>query len=397
VPAATTYLDYNATAPLRAEARAAMVAAMDAMAVGGNPSSVHRAGRIARRILEDARADVATLAGALPDEVVFTSGGTEANSLAIMGTLASKSVARLVVAATEHASVLEAAQASGADVSIIGVDADGRVDLAAVDLAALSSNLVEDTRPALVCVMASNNETGVIQPVADVVAMVKQAGGRVHVDAVQHAGKRSLAPLLDAHTIALSAHKIGGPQGTGALIARGKATLEPVLRGGGQELRRRAGTENVIGIAGFGAAARVAAANIAAYVALAEMRNDLEARALAIAAATGHSGAVICPAAERLPNTSCIAFDGLAAETLLMALDLAGICVSSGSACSSGKVAPSHVLQAMGVAPDLAKGAIRVSLGWDTTADDIDRFCTGLEGALVRMTSTRGDLRAAGE
>lgn len=399
MPADITYLDYNATAPLRPQARTAMMSAMEALAGGGNPSSVHRAGRTARRIVEDARAQVAALALCAPDEVVFTSGGTEANSLAILGTLASGQFERLIVSAAEHASVLDtatAAMAAGADVSVLPVDANGLADIEA-----LAHDLSSDPRPALVCLMSANNETGVIQPVSKVVGIVKDAGGRVHVDAVQHAGKLPFSDVSLAHTVSLSAHKVGGPQGTGALIVRGKGGVEPQLRGGGQELRRRAGTENVIGIAGFGAAAQVAAEDIAAVQALAPLRNAMEARVLASAAAIlaagGHAAQVIGHAAPRLPNTCCIAFDGVSAETLLMALDLSGVCVSSGSACSSGKVARSHVLDAMGVAPDLARGAIRISLGWTTTADDIDRFCTSLDQALTVMSSPRTPMRAAGE
>lgn len=377
---ATTYLDHNATAPLRPEAREAMAAAMDALAGGGNPSSVHRAGRVARRIVEDARASVASLVAAVPDEVVFTSGGTEANCLAIMGTLASGAVERLIVVATEHASVIDTAAASGIDVKLLGVDTNG-----VADIGALKSDLQADPRPALVCVMASNNETGAVQPVLKITQCVKEAGGRVHVDAVQHVGKLPLSPLSAAHTIAISAHKIGGPQGIGALVVRGKGGVEPVLRGGGQELRRRAGTENVIGIAGFGAAADKAADSQTQLQDLAPMRDELESRAVQIANAAGHAAVVICPAVERLPNTSCVAFDGVKAETLLMALDLGGICVSSGSACSSGKVARSHVLEAMGIGDSLAGGAIRVSMGWNTTSRDVERFCSALEQALKRI------------
>lgn len=389
----TTYLDYNASAPLRPQARDAMATAMDVLSAGGNPSSVHRAGRMARRLVEDARREVAQLALAVPDEVVFTSGGTEANSQAILGTLASGACTRLIVSATEHPSVLDAARTSGGDLTILPVDAQGVVSLDDLDQA-----LAEDPRPALVCVMASNNETGTIQPIPQIVERVTEAGGRLHVDAVQHAGKLSLSPLVGAHTMALSAHKIGGPQGVGALIIRGKGRVEPLLRGGGQELRRRAGTENVIGIAGFGAVAGVAADDLPRHLSLAPRRDELEARTLSISTGTGHAAAVICPAADRLPNTTCLAFDGVKAETLLMALDLSGVCVSSGSACSSGKVAHSHVLAAMGVRDGLAAGAVRVSMGWDTQAEDVDRFCTGLEQALKRIrpnepgaTATGGD------
>jgi len=380
VAQATTYLDHNATAPLRPEVRDAMVNAMDALAGGGNPSSVHRAGRVARRVVEDARSNVAALVSAVPDEIVFTSGGTEANSLAILGTLASGAVDRLIVSATEHASVIDTAAASGADVTTLAVDAHG-----VVSLDALAQALMSDSRPALVCIMASNNETGTIQPVLKVAELTNEHGGRLHVDAVQHVGKLPLSPLIGAHTMALSAHKIGGPQGVGALVVRGKGKVEPTLRGGGQELRRRAGTENVVGIAGFGAAAQLASDSQKQMQSLSVWRDALERQAVKSADSAGHRAAVICPAADRLPNTSCIAFDGVKAETLLMALDLSGICVSSGSACSSGKVARSHVLEAMGVSDDLAGGAIRISMGWNTTEQDVDRFCTALDQALSKI------------
>jgi len=382
LPQVSTYLDHNATAPLRPVAREAMVAAMDALSSGGNPSSVHRAGRVARRLVEDARREVAALAGVVPDEVVFTSGGTEANSLAIDGTLHSGAAERLIVSATEHASVLETAAASGVDVVTLPVDGSGLVDLDA-----LAAVLAEDSRPALVCIMSANNETGVIQPLDEIIALVKHHEGRVHVDAVQTAGRLPLGPLLDAHTLALSAHKLGGPQGAGALIVRGKGKgkVDPVLRGGGQELRRRAGTENVVGIAGFGAAAGEAAQSEKDAQLLSSLRDRVEALALASAAATGHSAQVSGAGVARLPNTSCVAFDGVKAETLLMALDLAGICVSSGSACSSGKVARSHVLDAMGLPESQSAGAIRVSLGWNSSEADVERFGTALEQALKNI------------
>jgi len=392
VTAATTYLDYNATAPLRDEARDAMMTAMRAMAAGGNPSSIHRAGRIARRIVEGARADVAALAFADPEEVVFTSGGTEANALAILGALAASQAERLIVTAGEHPSVLETAAGSGVDVIVVPLRESGQIDAAA-----LAHALDADTRRALVCVMASNNETGVIHPIADIAEMVRAAGGRLHVDAVQHAGKICLSTLTGAHTLALSAHKIGAPQGCGALVIRDGSAIAPHLRGGGQELRRRAGTENVIGIAGFGAAAAAAMAVLDGMPALAAMRDAIEARAVESAASLGHRAVVISHAVARLPNTACVAFDGVKAETLLMALDLSGVCVSSGSACSSGKVGRSHVLEAMGVAPGLADGAVRVSLGAGSTWDHVQTFSAALQQALSRINPARAHPRMAGE
>lgn len=352
----TIYLDHNATAPLRPQAQAAMIAAMS---VAGNPSSVHGFGRAARRVVEDAREQVAALTGSPPAAVIFTSGGTEANALALNGC----GRGRVLASAVEHASVLEARPC----IERIPVGSDG-----IVDLDALEEMLAADDRPALVSVMLANNETGAVQPVAEIAEIAARNGAIVHCDAVQAAGKMPLDPArLGVQLLSVSAHKLGGPTGVGALVVDG-VHLAPQLRGGGQERRRRAGTENVVGLAGFGAAAEAAGdrASIRASAArLGAMRARLEA-----AVCTASPARIIAGGAERLANTTCVLTPGLAAETLVIALDLAGVAVSAGSACSSGKVATSHVLQAMGLGEHLAGQAVRVSTGWNTTDEDVDEF-----------------------
>jgi cysteine desulfurase len=348
------YFDWNATAALRPEAKAAVEAALDTT---GNPSSVHASGRAARRLVEDAREKVAALIGATPREVVFTSGGTEANVLALSPALGET----LLVSTIEHPSVR-----SGGRFAVVE-DAPATA-AGVIDLMVLESLLKGRTRP-LVSLMLANNETGVIQPVAEAASLVHAAGGCLHVDAVQGPGRigcdfRTLA----ADLMTLSSHKIGGPQGVGALIVRDGLTLDALVKGGGQERGMRAGTENVAGIAGFGAAADAVRLGFAAETArMAALRGDLEAGIRAVAPKAVIFGAE----APRLPNTTLFSVPGMKAETAVIAFDLAGIAVSSGSACSSGKVAPSHVLAAMEVAPELARGAIRVSLGYATTSDDV--------------------------
>ena len=330
MPRTETYLDWNATAPLRPQAAAAMVAAL---ARCGNPSSVHRWGRDGAAARSSARATaVAALVGAPPEGVVFASGGTEANHLALLGA----GRQRVLVSAVEHDSVLRAVAAA----ERIPVDRDG-----IVRFAALADLLAADPRPALVSVMLANNETGVIQPVAEIAAIAHAHGALFHCDAVQAAGKIPLdAGALGADLMTLSAHKLGGPPGIGALVAAPELDLTPLLRGGGQERGRRAGTENLPGIAGFAAAAEAAAAQIAVYDRVRALRDAIEAEIAAIAP----EAVVVGAAAPRLPNTSAIAMPGTAAETQIIALDLDGVMVSAGAACSSGKVGPSHVLAAMG-------------------------------------------------
>jgi cysteine desulfurase len=356
------YLDHNATTPVRPEAAAAVA---QALAQGGNPSSVHAAGRAARAVVEQARDAVAALIAAPASTVVFTSGGTEANALAIESAVAAGS-RRLIVSAVEHDSVLEGAKASGVAVEIAPVDAQGLIDLAWLR-ERLAAWAPEDGRP-FVALMLANNETGVIQPVAQAAEIVRAAEGWLHVDAIQAAGKIAVDSRgLGADTLTISAHKIGGPQGVGALTFGPRAVLSRRLHGGGQERGRRAGTENVPGIAGFGAAARAALADLSRAGQQAVWRDTAAARAKA------DGGVVMGEGASRLANTLCLAAPGFPAEMQVMALDLAGIMVSAGSACSSGKVKASHVLTAMGQG-ELAGQAIRVSGGWNTTENDWTRF-----------------------
>jgi len=352
------YLDHNATAPIRPEALAAATAALTA---GGNPSSVHAAGRAARARVEHARSQVAALIGAPASTVVFTSGGTEANALAIDSAVAGGSQ-RLLISAIEHDAVLETAKASGAAIEFLPVQTDGRLDLD--DLGArLAGWNPADGQP-FVALMLANNETGVIQPVAEAAVLVREAGGWLHVDAVQAAGRIAVdSRALGADTLAVSSHKLGGPGGAGALTFGPRAKLVRRLHGGGQERGRRAGTENVAGLAGFGAAAEAALRDLEAAAVQAEWRDAAEA-ALVAAGAIAIGGQ-----APRLPNTLCVAAQGFPAELQVMTLDLAGIMVSAGSACSSGKVKASHVLMAMGL-DELAGSAIRVSGGWSTGAQD---------------------------
>ena len=348
------YLDWNATGTLRREAQAAMTAALD---LTGNPSSVHGAGRAARRLVEAAREQVAALVGAETREVVFTSGGTEANMLALSPALGDV----LLVSAIEHPSVRSGGRFAAAQ--DIPVTAAG-----VVDLTALQRLLTSRARP-LVSIMLANNETGVIQPVAGAAAIAHAAGGLLHVDAVQGPGRIACDfKALGADLMTLSSHKIGGPQGVGALIKRDGLPLDPQIKGGGQERGARAGTENVAGIAGFGAAAEAVRQRSAEEAArMAVLRDKFEAGIKAVAPKTVIFGAE----AARLPNTTLFSVPGMKAETAVIAFDLEGVAVSSGAACSSGKVAPSHVLAAMGVAPDLARGAIRVSLGYATSDEDV--------------------------
>lgn len=349
-----TYLDYNATAKARPEAAEAVT---EALARGGNPSSVHAAGRAARAAVENARADVAALISAPSAAVTFLSGGTEADALAMESAIAA-GFSRIVVGATEHEAVRETAAASGLAVEIWPVDGAGLADL---DW--LKARLVAGA-PALVCLMLANNETGAIQPVAAASRMIREAGGWLHVDAVQAAGKIAVDfAALGADTMALSAHKLGGPQGIGALIAGPRASITRRLHGGSQERGLRAGTENVPGIAGFGAAARAALADLPALAAQSVWRDALAARV------TEAGATVLAAEAPRLPQTLAFATPDFSAETQVMVLDLAGVMVSAGAACSSGKVKASGVIEAMR-RPDLAPYSIRVSGGWASTAED---------------------------
>jgi cysteine desulfurase len=344
------YLDYNATQPLLPAVRDAMV---EALAGPTNASSVHRFGQRARHQVESARAAVAGLIGAEPSEIVFTSSATEANATALRGAGA----ATVLVSAVEHPSV----RAAVASPVVVPVDRNGVVDLDALDRALAAAN-----GPVVVSLMLANNETGVIQPVAEATRLAHARGALIHCDAAQAPGRIAVdVRALGVDLMTLSAHKIGGPQGAGALYVREGLALKPLLSGGGQEGRRRAGTENVAAIVGFGVAAGLATSDITPA-----LRDGLEARLAAIAPDIAIHGAL----AARLPNTTCFGTPGLLAETALIALDLAGIAVSSGAACSSGAVEPSPVLLAMGVPEAAAREAMRVSIGWATVPSDLDHL-----------------------
>jgi cysteine desulfurase len=363
------YFDWNATAPLREPARAAMVAALG---LTGNASSVHGEGRAARRLIEEARAQVATLVGAEPKNVIFTSGATEANMLALHPSLGD----RLFVSAVEHLSVRSGARFPAEKVEELRVNGAGVLDLHAFRSA------VARAGRALVSVMLANNETGVIEPIAQIAQIVHAGGGLLHVDAVQGPGRIDCnINDLGADLVSLSAHKLGGPQGVGALIKRGDIQIEPLIKGGGQERGLRAGTENVAAIAGFGAACAALAANWRnEAVRMAALRERIEAGIKAL----GPQAAIFGQGAPRLPNTTLFAVPGIKAETAIISFDLNGIALSSGSACSSRKVQASHVLAAMGVEPELARGALRISLGCSTTDADVEN----LLNALTKVSSS---------
>lgn len=364
------YLDHNATSPLRP---AAFDAVAEALRAGGNPSSVHASGRRARAMVDKARREIASLVGAKPSEIVFTSGGTEANNLALLGA----GRARVLMSAVEHDSVRRAFPQA----EVLPVDGDGVLDLSALERA-----LGESAEPALVSVMLANNETGVLQPIADVVRLARRAGALVHCDAVQGLGKVPVGLRdLGVDYLSLSAHKIGGPTGVGALVLRTGAPLAPVLRGGGQEANRRAGTENVAGIAGFGAAAVLAASGLD----LGALRDKLECALVQMAPRARIFGSRV----PRLCNTSCVSMPGVPAETQVVALDLAGVCISAGAACSSGKVQRSPVLDAMGVAAAEAACATRISLGWNTEVADIERLIAAWKDLYLRVNNS--DISAA--
>jgi len=367
------YLDHNATSPLRPAAAAAMHRALDDV---GNPSSVHSFGQRARRLVDGARQQIADVLAVSALDVIFTSGGTEANNLALLGA----PVDRLIVSAVEHDSILATAGAAGQGLDILPVDGDGRVDLTV-----LERLLANGAGRVLVSVMFANNETGVVQPVAEIARLARAAGALFHCDAVQALGRLPLLPtLLDADLVTLSAHKIGGPPGVGALVVRGDHILMPQLHGGGQERFRRAGTQNVPGITGFGAAVGDALSSAQEVQRLAVVRDVME-KALAQAGAV-----IVGSGAPRLPNTSAIAMPGVKSETQVIALDIEGIAVSAGAACSSGKVTRSHVLDAMQVADEVALSTIRISLGWSTQESDIDRVVSAWCALRERTRSNRG-------
>ena len=367
------YLDYNATAPIRPGVGEAVA---DALVLTGNPSSVHECGRRARACVEEARAQVAALVGTVPANVVFTGSGSEANNLALSGSRPTC----ILASAIEHPSILRPAAERPGGFALIPVDSNG-----VVDLGALKELLTENSDSlVLVTVMMANNETGVLQPSEKVVDIAKGAGAIIHIDAVQAAGRVPLAfDELGADLMSISAHKLGGPKGVGALIKRAETVLAPLIAGGGQESNLRAGTENIPGIAGFGSAAQAALAELADGAEIERqhaLRDQLEATIMAAIPAA----VVVGGQGLRLANTSCIAFPGFAAETLVIGFDLEGVAISAGSACSSGKVEASHVLAAMDLEPGIASSAIRVSLGFATTVDDIEAFTTACRAVLGR-------------
>lgn len=371
----TVYLDHNATTPVRPEAAEAVAAALTAT---GNPSSVHGAGRRARMLVEDAREQVAALVGARAEDVVFTSGGTEANNQALANAPRGAAEGPVFASAVEHVSVLEGAD----NVTRIPVDEDGVVDLAALDSMLKNALLKVGGGRALVSVMLANNETGVIQPIARIAELAAEHDAVLHCDAVQAAGKIEIDfPSLGVHMMTVSAHKIGGPQGTGALIVAPGHKATAWIRGGGQERSRRGGTENIPGIAGFGRAASLAKADIERLQGLADLRDRMEAEI----AEAQPKARIFAKSKDRLPNTSCLTMPGVTSETQVMAFDLEDIAVSAGSACSSGKVEPSHVLAAMGAAEDDIKSAVRVSLGWTTGKDDIEKFTAAWKALNARV------------
>lgn len=370
---ARLYLDHNASSSLRPEARAAMLAALDGH---GNASSVHGEGRAARSLVEDAREQVAALVGCRPAEVVFTSGATEANCSVVRGPWRT-----ILATGTEHESILEPARHVDATLIELPVDRDGVADLGPLTPFDTTTDDIGSAATSLLSLQMANNETGVCQDVAAAAQSAHAAGIAMHTDAVQACGRVAVDfAALGVDFMSVSSHKLGGPMGVGALIIRDGLQLPSLIGGGGQERRRRAGTENVAAIAGFGAAASVARDELAAE---SQRLADLRAHAEAVIQDAAPQAMIIGAGARRLPNTTCVAVPGEAAETMVIKLDLAGVAISAGSACSSGKVGASHVLTAMGVPGEIARSAIRISMGWNTTESCLEqflsRFCRLLE------------------
>ncbi len=368
------YLDHNATTPLEASVLEAMLPTLREQF--GNPSSVHRHGRRARAAIDAAREQVAALVNAHPSQVIFTSGGTEANNLAIQGVAARQRPGRILIGATEHPSVVEAAASltdRGWRVEHLPVDDQGCLRQDALKQAL-------QPVPALVSVMTANNETGVVQDMTAIAALVRDSGALLHTDAVQAAGKIALDfSASGAHLMTVSAHKIGGPKGAGALIVDKAVDIKPLLHGGGQEKDRRSGTENVAAIVGFGAAATMVCERLAAYgLRLSRLRELLEAGLHSF-----HGVELFAANVRRVPNTACFGAHGMDGETLVLNLDRLGFAVSSGSACASGSNEPSPVLLAMGVERELARGSLRVSLGWSNTEADVEDFLRALGSVLA--------------
>ena len=379
------FLDWNAGAPLRPQAREAMAAVLDEV---GNPSSVHAEGRRARRLVEDARERLATLVRARPADIVFTAGATEAANTVLTPAAPRhqnpKPLTRLLLGASEHVAVLQGHRFGSDAVELVPIDAGGVIDPGALESRVAELTAEHGIASVMVALQAANNETGVVQPLAEVTRRLDPLGAIVVCDAAQIAGKLPFdAVSIGADVTILSAHKFGGPKGVGAIVyGADHVRPEPLLRGGGQEGRRRAGTENVPAIVGFAAAAEIAWQEVAAFAARAAMlRDGLEADLLA---ATPNA-VIYGERSPRLPNTTLIGVPRVSAETLVIALDLAGAAVSSGAACSSGKVGPSHVLAAMGVDSIQARSAIRISIGWETTAEDLHRFGALWRGVMARI------------
>jgi cysteine desulfurase len=371
------YLDHNATTPVDPLVLEAMLPYLREQY--GNPSSLHWFGQRARAAVEEARAQVAALVGAEPTEIVFTASGSESDNMALRGVAAKAREPRrgVVVSAIEHHAVLNAVRAlreEGVPVAVARAGPSGVVDVD--DLAARV-----DERTALVSLMLANNETGVLQPVAEAARLARERGALVHCDAVQAAGKVPIdVRALGVDLLTLSAHKLYGPKGAGCLVVRRGTPMAPLVRGGGQERNRRAGTENVAGIVAFGAAARLAAEGLDREAArVGALRDRLEARLLAL------PGAEVNGRGPRLPNTANVSFAGAEAEELLIALDLEGIAVSTGAACAAGAVEPSHVLRAMGFAPGRVQSSLRLSLGRTTTEEDVDRAAAIIAAVLARV------------
>ena len=371
------YLDYNATAPIKP---AVVDAVAEAMMLAGNPSSVHGFGRDVRKRIEDAREQIAALVDCAPAELVFTAGGTEANNTALRGA----GRRALIVSAIEHPAILRtaeavAAEAVAAEYVVLPVDGNGVLDMAALDAA-----LAAHGPQALVSIMLANNETGVIQPVAEIATRARAAGALVHCDAVQAPGRIPVSFAgLGVDMMSVAAHKFAGPKGIGALVVRAGLDIAPLVTGGGQERGLRGGTENAAGIVGFGAAAALAGDDLARAGEIAALRDRMEARLRE----TEPDVVIFSEGAARLPNTSCLTMPGVQSETQVMGLDLAGVAVSAGSACSSGRVEPSHVLRALGADDAVGGCAIRVSMGWATTDDEIERFLGAWRALYAGLTN----------
>jgi cysteine desulfurase len=384
------YLDCNATTPLAPEVLEAMLPYF--REEFGNPSSIHSYGQRAKAALYDARERVASLVGASPSEILFTSGGTEADNLAILGVLAAAEGGRrhLITSAVEHHAVLNTMKAlakKGVPVTFLKVDRVGKISPEELEKALTPETL-------LVSIMHANNETGVVQPLAELGRLAREAGAYFHTDAVQSIGKIPVkVETLGVDLLSMSGHKIYGPKGTGALYVRRGVKVRPVFRGGGQERARRPGTENLPGLVGLGHAARLAETELREEPdRVGALRDHLTTDVLARIPGSRVNG----EGAERTPNTANFSFGGVEGETLIIALDLKGCAVSTGAACSSGTVEPSHVLIAMGLDPEQVQGSIRVSLGKYTTAEEIERFVDVLESAVesIRSHSHSGAIRA---